>query len=82
MHGCQPKHVEMGKMAPSLGSADYTSGRSNAQLSTDDDWWRSQMAWGRFAEGSRDCNMKTRNSRLARFMQQIKYTTPDGVKDK
>ena len=71
MHGCPPKHVEMGKMAPSLGSADNSSGRNNAQLSTGDDWWRSQMAWGRLRKDHVTANMKTRDSRFARFMQQI-----------
>ena len=57
MHGCPPKHIEMGKFAPALGSTDNTSVCSNALLSTGDDWWRPQMAWGRFAEESRDCKI-------------------------
>ena len=69
-------------MAPSLGSAEFTSGRSKVQLSTEGEWWRFQVAWGRFAEGTRDCKYEDTNSRFAIFMQQIKYTTPDGIKDK
>ena len=57
MHGCPPKHVEMGIMAPALGSADNTSVCNEVQLWTGDEWWRSQMAWVRRAEESRDCKI-------------------------
>ena len=82
MQGCPPKHVEMGKLAPSLGSADNTSVCSKAQLSTKDDWWRSEMAWGRRAEGSRDCEYEDTQQQTCKIYATNKYTTPDGIKDK
>ena len=63
------KHVEMGKFAPALGSADNTSLCSNALLSTGDDWWHPQIAWVRVRRNHVTVNMKIRNSKFARFMQ-------------
>ena len=82
MHGCPPKHVEMGKFAPSLGSTDNPSVCSNALLSTGDDWWRPQMAWGRCAEESRDCEYEDTQQQICKIYAINKYTTPDGIKDK
>ena len=69
MHGCPPKHVEMGKFAPALGSTDNTSVCSNALLSTGDDWWRPQMLGDAVRRNDVTVNMKIRNSKFARFMQ-------------
>ena len=77
-----PNMYKRGELAPSLGSAEFTSGRSKVQLSTGITRWRSQVAWGSFAEGTRDCKYEDTNSIFAIFMQQVKYTTPDGIEDK
>ena len=61
----------MGKMAPSLGSTECTSVCSNVQLSTGDDCWRSQWRGDALRKNDVTANMKIRNSRFARFMQQI-----------
>ena len=65
-----------------VGALVLTSRRVKVPLSTGVTCWRSQAAWGSWAEGTRDCKYEDTNSRFAIFMQQVKYTTPDGIEDK
>ena len=82
MHGCPPKHVEMGKFAPALGSTDNTSVCSNALLSTGDDWWRSQMAWDAVRRNHGTAKYEDTQQQTCKIYAINKYTTPDGIKDK
>ena len=78
-----PKHRQKGARGLLCWwSNRLTSRRVKVPLLTGVTWWRSQAAWGSFAEGTRDCKYEDTNSRFAIFMHKVKYTTPDGIEEK
>ena len=82
MHGCPPKHVEMGKFAPALGSADNTSRLNEVQLSTGDDCWRSQWRGDAVRRNHVTAKYEDTQQQTCKIYAINKYTTPDGIADK
>ena len=71
-----------GDMAPSLGSSEFTSGRSKVQLSTGDDCWRSQWRGDAVRRNHVTAKYEDTQQQTCKIYAINKYTTPDGIADK
>ena len=71
-----------GELAPSLGSSEFTSGRSKVQLSTGDDSWRSQWRGDAVWRNHVTAKYEDTQQQTCKIYAINKYTTPDGIADK